>query len=55
MSPTENDAQWINNLLVTPAKEAVRKLAEAAKTALDRRGACFETRPMGTPQHEGSH
>jgi hypothetical protein len=37
---------------VIPAKEAVRKLTEAAKEALRRGCACFEMRPLGAPQHE---
>jgi hypothetical protein len=38
--------------LVFPAKEAVRKLIDAPKDELQRGRACFETRPLGAPQHE---
>jgi hypothetical protein len=35
-----------------PAQEAVRKSIKAAKKALQRGRACFETLPPGAPQHE---
>ena len=63
-SPTENDTRWINNLLVTPAKAGVRKLAEVGQIRLHRCRASFETPPEpvlgprkartrgAAPQHE---
>jgi hypothetical protein len=41
-----------DSAFVIPAKEDVRKLTEAAKEELRRGCACFETHPLGAPQHE---
>jgi hypothetical protein len=42
----------INVYPVTPAREAVRKLIAPVEKALQQDRACFETRPLGAPQHE---
>ena len=40
------------NKSVVPAEEAVRKSGVAEKEELQQGRACFETRPLGAPQHE---
>src|SRR5438128_6773002 len=51
-SAIDNPSEPLKHDTVTPAKEAVRKLINAPKDHLQRGRACFETRPLGAPQHE---